>query len=457
MWKTWGWGLSVVLAVSLFGLPMRAEAQSLEQVVQEMKKEMEDLRARVHDLEQRNQELASRVQAEEIRGASLSAEVAALPVSPPPGNSSLKEEVIALKTKFPAELYGQIRLDAAYDDSEVNEGNYARWVESEDILDDDDQLNLTARQSRFGIDFKGPSDDWLKTSAKIEIDFFEGGGENKNRIQMRHAYLKLDWPQCDFSLLAGQTWDVVAPLNPSTLNYSVQWWAGNIGYRIPQLRLTKGFTMPAGTRMEVQVAAVRDLGHTAFTSDIVDSGEDSGLPGVEGRVGISVPTWCKDKKAQFGISGLWERLELPIEDHTDHCKHTSWVAALDLSLPLTERLGFQAEAFRGQDLDTVLGGVGQGINMDTMEEIRGKGGWMQLSYGPVRKTTFNMGVGVDDPEDQDLPAGGRTKNTAYWGNVQYDLNEAVSMGLELSHWKTEYLDQPDGDALRLQTSFIYKF
>ena len=50
--------------------------------------------------------------------------------------------------------------------------------------------------------------------------------------------------ECDggstFTILGGQTWDVISPLNPRSLNYSVYWWAGNIGYRRPQVRLTKG-------------------------------------------------------------------------------------------------------------------------------------------------------------------------------------------------------------------------
>ena len=36
--------------------------------------------------------------------------------------------------------------------------------------------------------------------------------------------------------MAGQTWDVISPLNPGMLMYSVGWEAGNIGYRRAQLR-----------------------------------------------------------------------------------------------------------------------------------------------------------------------------------------------------------------------------
>ena len=39
--------------------------------------------------------------------------------------------------------------------------------------------------------------------------------------------------------LVGQTWDVVSPLLPSTVNFSVNWAAGNIGFRRTQFRVER--------------------------------------------------------------------------------------------------------------------------------------------------------------------------------------------------------------------------
>ena len=69
---------------------------------------------------------------------------------------------------------------------------------------------------------KGPSSDNIKTSGVVEIDFYGGGAENKGQPMMRHAYLQIDWVKEKFSIIADQTWDVISPLNPSVLNYSVQ-------------------------------------------------------------------------------------------------------------------------------------------------------------------------------------------------------------------------------------------
>ena len=40
----------------------------------------------------------------------------------------------------------------------------------------------------------------------------------------------------DFRFLVGQTWDVISPLYPGMLMYSVGWDGGNIGYRRAQVR-----------------------------------------------------------------------------------------------------------------------------------------------------------------------------------------------------------------------------
>ena len=70
---------------------------------------------------------------------------------------------------------------------------------------------------------------------KVEIDFERTiDVENKSSVLLRHAYVEVK--NDDFRLLAGQTWDVISPLCPGVLFYSVGWDGGNIGYRRPQFR-----------------------------------------------------------------------------------------------------------------------------------------------------------------------------------------------------------------------------
>jgi hypothetical protein len=94
---------------------------------------------------------------------------------------------------------------------------------------------MTANETRLGAKIKGPNVDGMEISGRVETDFYGGGAaENKPNLMMRHAYIELGWPHEKFSILAGQTSDVISPLVPTTLNYSVCWWVGNMAGR-PQI------------------------------------------------------------------------------------------------------------------------------------------------------------------------------------------------------------------------------
>jgi len=130
-----------------------------------------------------------------------------------------------------------------------------------------------------------------------------------------------------------------------------------------------------------------------------------------------------------------------------------------LSQPVNEWLTLQAELFTGEDLSAYPGGIGQGINTVTFKEIGSKGGWMAANLRPAKQWNFNLGVTVDDVDADDLQGmtEAREYNRSIFGNAFYSLNKNTQIGLEISQWHTEYEDRSDGDSLRAQTAFIYRF
>jgi len=370
-----------------------------------------------------------------------------------------KGEQIAVWSKLDIQLYGYIKADLSYDSSRVSTGNFARWVDRDNVRGYDSQGNLTAKETRLGMKIKGPSSDNIKTSGVVEVDFFgDGAAENKGVLMMRHAYLQIDWIKEKFSILAGQTWDVISPLNPSVLNYSVQWWAGNIGYRRPQIRLTKIFDVAKDVEWKLEAAATRNIGDaTGFHP--VDSGADSGLPVFQGRTSWTFPLWVKP--TTLGFSGHVGEEEHDF-DNQDHNREVStWSANMDLFMPILDWLAFKGELFTGQNLDAFLGGIGQGVNgagTYAAEGVRSCGGWGAVNLAPWSKWQFNIGTSIEALRSDTVDAAGaRTLNRAIFGNVLYEINKNTTVGLELSHWHTEYKAGDAADALRLQTAFIYRF
>lgn len=358
-------------------------------------------------------------------------------------------------SKPTVEPYGYIKFDSAFDSGRTDVGNYARWVLSEETNSNDSELNTTANETRVGLNLKGPDTEDVKTTGKIEADFFGGGAENKSQPMMRHAYLQLFWPKENVTLTAGQTWDLISPLTPQTVNYSVLWWVGDIGYRRAQLRLTKDFVLADESKVIAAVAAAREIGHNGdFTSG--DSGEDSAVPMLQARLGYSAPT-SLGKPFDIGVSGHWgeEEFDTDIEGNSDD--YNTWSTNGDLSFPLGAGFSVKGEVFYGQDLDSLLGGIGQGVNFTTKEEIKSIGGWAQLAYQATDNLVLNLGSGLDDPDDDDLSSGMRSSNWTIYTNGYYKITKAVTVALELSYWQTKYIELEKGDSIRTQLAFIYFF
>jgi hypothetical protein len=135
----------------------------------------------------------------------------------------------------------------------------------------------------------------------------------------------------------------------------------------------------------------------------------------------------------------------------------SWSLNTDFDIPLTNRFSVKGEAFVGYNLDDYFGGIFQGVNPTTQEVIKTAGGFLQMSYTHNDKWKYHLGFGIEDVKNNDLSTGMRSRNSLYFANVVYTLIPPVDIGLEYSHWETEYIKMSSGVNNRLQTSIIYKW
>jgi hypothetical protein len=297
-------------------------------------------------------------------------------------------------------------------------------------------------------------------SGRIEIDFYGGGASNKPNPMLRLAYADFHWRKSGWHLIAGQATDVISPLVPSTINYSVQWWAGNIGYRRPQIRVQKELGLSDTSSLQLAGALTRDIGSTDSVFTGVDSGTDSGVPGVQGRMG-----WSFDRKGggstDFGLSGHWNTETVHLNEEGDHRDFDSWSVNLDFKTSLSEHYRLLAEAYTGVNLAQYLGCIGQSYDVDANRDIGDVGGWIALEMGPFGKMTYWAGVNLSDVDDEDIEPGDRSRNGAVFWNGVYSLGKHARFGVELSYWETEYkafqTSADTADDFRTQFAAFYSF
>jgi len=372
-------------------------------------------------------------------------------------------------------FYGHLRLDAIYDDSRPSNTQTIGWVLSEDGDappgvgaggKNRSDLTIHPRLTRLGLDVDGGTISALGNAAvtgKLEIDFYNSGlagqSESRSAIRMRHAWAKLAWG--DFSVLAGQTADVISPLYPVVNPDLVMWGAGNLGDRRPQFR--PEFSTPVG---EGRLLFQGEIGLTgADDNQDLDSpgsygagyrdGETSGLPTLQARTALRTPILgMKDLEAGLWVHRAWEN---PDERIAGETRFDSEAYGFDVTIPIHEDVVWlKGEGFAGTNVDDVRGGIFQGINRATGDTIDSMGGWIEVSVKPVSWYTVSAGYSTDDPDNDDLAAGGRAANKIWYLGNRFRFSP-VEFGIDYLHWTTEYVGFSDGTDNRVQAYVSYQF
>ena len=371
------------------------------------------------------------------------------------------------KGDFSIVPYGYLWGNTVYSTERTSPGSYTLFVLSPSgAVPQSNECIVDVRNTRLGFDVLGPPIpllDCAKGGGRVEIDFQSPlnttAGENKATVMLRHAYLEVK--DDDFRLLAGQTWDVISPLNPDMLMYSVGWDGGNIGYRRAQFRGERYFNFSDVSMVTAELSInpqvfVDNAGTTTPLATL--TGEPSNWPIIEGRTAWTIGHRGKDcYPIEVGLSGhIGEQEFIYSVGKVDELRRT-WSGNVNVRVPLTERLGVEGECYIGENLGTFLGGVGQGINPYTLNTIRDAGGWVEIWYDWSQRLHSHVGYSVDDPNDHDFAhyTGGKIYNQFYFGNLTYDVTKKFLVGLEVSSWKTLYFGQLPGDSVR--TEFVAKY
>jgi hypothetical protein len=349
--------------------------------------------------------------------------------------------------------YGAFWADMIYQTERTEPGAFTLFVLSPE-QDGEDAFIIDARRTRLGADVSGPRIAALgnaQNGGKVEIDFHGNFvTENRANVLLRQAYWEVKNER--FRLLVGQTSDVISPLIPGTLNYSVGWTGGNIGFRRTQFRGERYVAASNRFLLTLQAALSQDI-VADFPNDPGVRRETSNWPivqtraagswGIRGSGADPVTLGCSGHIGETGFDFLTAGpppLNLPPENDA---RFITWSFNIDLRAPIGARTGFQGEFFTGANLSSFLGGIGQGVCPCVRVPISSTGGWGEFWFDWTPSWQSRFGCGIDDPENDDSLIG-RVSNQFIFGNLIYRVSNNLTTGIEVTYWKTRYQERRVG-------------
>ena len=271
----------------------------------------------------------------------------------------------------------------------------------------------------------------------LDVDFFGGqqsspGGRTFPLLRLRTARAVVTWKHGE--LLVGQESPLIAGVNPvslASLGTPGFVTAGNLWLWLPQVRvgIETGGPVSFGVQGAILAPTSGDA-VAAFDTDN-DIAERSGRPFLEGRAHVR---WGSEEMAGdigVGVHRGWFAAK-------GDSLLTSEAVAIDARIPLAKWLELRGEGFDGKALRGLGGGgIAQGFGVNGVP-VRSRGAWGQVNVKPSPRVVFGGGWGFDDPRDEDIPAGGRLKNTATEVHLHLRPAGPLVLGLEYRRLETTY-------------------
>jgi hypothetical protein len=290
------------------------------------------------------------------------------------------------KSGLPIRFYGWLRLDTYYNTARMDSVIIPSRVLAESgqsattAKTNDDQFAMDPRLTRFGVDVMPIDAGGSKVSGKLEIDFANfptGVAESRPTPRIRLAYI--DIQKENVGLRFGQDWDVVSPLFPAINHELLMWNAGNTGDRRAQIqgRYTSGSVEIKGMLGLTGAINNEDLDTGAAAGE--RDGFDSGMPQGQVRVGWKTLELVEKKPSEFGFWGMYGQTQTDTFFNGND-RFDTWLAGVDWQVPMCSCMTFRGEAWTGENLGDIRGGMGQTINIDPAspgfgKEIEASGGW----------------------------------------------------------------------------------
>jgi len=292
--------------------------------------------------------------------------------------------------------------------------------------------------------------------AKVEADF-AGGFPNSStaarqpQLRLRHAWVEIANPRWEFRF--GQDWALISGPFPNTASFVVGAGKGNLWMRFPQIR-AKYNAGPVRIAASLNRPMAGNTQYDAYAGgdfDMVGDGERSGLPWTMARIWLESSGFTLSASGHYGLERV-DDLSGAIHDVQ------SYSANLDLQLTLGPAV-MTVKGFVGENLNSFLGGVFQGITRDSVSvsNVKSAGGWAQVLVRLHKQWAFTAGGGMDNPSDDTLLPDMRSRNDWLFTNLAFTMRPSLKFLLEASFVQTAYSNDKTGKNMRIWFVTLFTF
>lgn len=341
------------------------------------------------------------------------------------------------RSRVAIEFNGRVLMNAFSNSRRVNNVDVPLYARGDSGTGPQGGAAMAIRQTRLGLAVSVADIAGGDFVGDVDLDFFGGqfpssGGRTFPVLRLRTARAIVNWEHGQ--LLLGQDQPLISTLDPLSLAQVGTpgfTYAGNLWLWLPQVRGTIHTTGRVRFGLQAAVLAPTAADPNDSFATQFDAAERTGVPYLQGQVRMD---WGEDETAGELAVGVHAG---KIDDPND-VRRDSRAVAMTLRLPVGPRFELRAEAFDGQAVKGLGGGgIGQGLGLGGVP-VRTTGGWAQVNFKPTSRVVVGAGAGLDDPEDADLAAGGRTKNTMTEAHIHWRPAGPLVLGAEWRNIETKW-------------------
>jgi len=338
-------------------------------------------------------------------------------------------------SKYNVKIWGRVKMDYIYDTSQFVNYNDFLGVPADSIAtanQTNDSTDFNGRDTRLGFSASHDVDGWAGKGV-VELDFY-GTNSGDNLIpRLRLGYADLANKDWGTSVRAGQDWNPVMQLNPSTIDFGILSATGNLWWRRPQLTVRQ------------QVAGGLEFLVSAMLARRQSTASETRMPWLLGRAAYS-----------FDLAGGKHMAAANVGYQRDKTSANTnsidrWLVGGELKFDFDPIL-VKGEVWYGDG----IGGDFLRYNLDTYTS-GGKtrawnawGFWADVTYKIIPKWSVTAGIGLDNPDNDqyrrlpDTATGPDANNNriftqAYnaYANTWYTLGPDVKVGFEAMFLKAD--------------------